>query len=123
MKAETIKAIFTNLLFVIGVIFVIFGFIQGTQTAVRLATFEKYPLQVYEETRCEYENDAMRPIDPTNGSPVPLNNDQLIDRKSKCESSLDYQRKVKQTEDIVVSITTLVAGAVLVLGFRRFIFK
>jgi hypothetical protein len=121
MKAETIKAIFTNLLFVIGVIFLIFGFIQGTQTVVRLATFDKYPLQIYEETRCENEFPAMRPvIEPDQ---PPMSDQDQQERRQKCEASLDYQRRVKQTEDIVVSITTLVAGAVLVLSFKRFIFK
>ncbi len=121
MKAETIKAIFTNLLFVIGVMLLIFGFIQGTQTAVRLATFDQYPLNPYEETRCENEFPAMRPImDPTQPQ---FTDEQQTERRQKCEASLTYQRKVKQTEDIVVSITTLAAGGVLVWSFRRFIFK
>src|SRR3990167_7920317 len=51
MKTTIIKAIFTNLLFVIGVILMVIGFIRGTTTAVNSIVFEKYPLEQYEKTR------------------------------------------------------------------------
>lgn len=123
MKAETIKAIFTNLLFVIGVIFIIYGFIQGALTTVRLFTFEKYPLQTYEETRCDNSYPAIAMPYSPDASPPPPTDQDFLDQKAKCQESLNYERNVKKTEDIVVSITTLVAGTVLVLSFRRFIFK
>ncbi len=120
MKSETIKAIFTNLLFVIGVIFVIFGFIQGTLTAVRLITFDQYPLQSYEETRCEAP--FFSAVAPMEGQTPPSAVD-IQAQQERCRITLDRDRRVKKTEDLVTAITTLVSGAVLVYSFRRFIFK
>lgn len=63
VKGETIKAIFTNLLFLIGVILMIVGFIRGTSTTVKFLVFDKYPLNSYEETRCDYPQYS-KPINP-----------------------------------------------------------
>jgi hypothetical protein len=121
MNSESIKAIFTNLLFVIGVILIIFGFIQGTLTAVRLLTFDEYPLASYEESRCEMEFTASKPVlAPGEAS---MSAEEIATRQAKCETSLAHARKVKQTEHIVSSLSTLIAGTVLIWSFRRFIFS
>jgi hypothetical protein len=120
MKPEIIKAIFTNLLFVIGVILLIFGFIRGSLTAVRLLTFDKYPLATYEEMRCDnqFGNVMYQP----DGKEVVVDKDQQAQQKAKCEENLNYSRKVTQVEHIVTALSTLVAGTVLVISFKRFIF-
>lgn len=122
MKAETIKAIFTNVLFVIGIILIIFGFIRGSLTLTRLITFEQYPLNSYEETRCEFEYYGA-PSVPVEGETPGPTAEEIRDRKAKCESSLEQERRVRKTEDLVVSFTTLIAGAVLVWSFKKFIFR
>lgn len=133
MKVETVKAIFTNLLFVIGVILIIYGFIQGALTAVRLLSFDQYPLESYEETRCEQENynylTELKQSTGSESSAVILTEKELAERKqeatdrqSNCEASQAYARRVRQTEHIVTSITTLVSGTMLVWSFKRFIF-
>lgn len=121
MKTDTIKAIFTNLLFVIGIILLIFGFIQGSLTATRLVVFETYPLNSYEETRCEYDfqTTAFGPDGKQLAEPNP---EDVAKRKEACKASIEQERKVKKTEDIVSAITTLVAGALLVMSFKKFIF-
>lgn len=121
MKTNTIKAIFTNLLFVIGVGLIIFGFIRGTLTVSRLVVFDKYPLQQYEEQRCEYEVMPI-PMEEGKGDALPAPED-MQSRKEKCLDSVEHQRNVRKIEDVVTAITTLIAGTVLVLSFRRFIFK
>jgi len=120
MKPEIIKAIFTNLLFVIGVVLLIFGFIRGSLTVVRLFTFDKYPLASYEEMRCDnqFGNVMYQP----DGKEVVIDKEQQAQQKAQCEENLDYSRKVTQVEHIVTAISTLVSGAVLVYSFRRFIF-
>lgn len=120
MKTETVKAIFTNLLFVIGVILIIYGFVQGSMTAVRLLTFEKYPLNSYEETRCdmEYLNSKAFPDSGSN-----LTEEERAAQKNTCLESVEHERQVRKTEHIVSSFTTLVSGLTLVIGFRKFIFK
>lgn len=122
MKTDIIKAIFTNVLFVIGVIFLIAGFIIGTQTVTRSVLFENYPLNSYDENRCEFEQPFPTIIEK--GDEVQSESPEEIEnRKQKCLAGLAHDRKVKQTEDIVGSVTSLVAGAALVFSFRRFIFK
>lgn len=121
MKTENIKAIFTNLLFVIGVIFLIVGFITGAQTVTRMALFEQYPLNSYDETRCDFE--PMPLMIEKGGQQITESSTETELRREKCLSSLAHERKIKQTEDIVTSITSLVAGAALVISFRKFIFK
>lgn len=123
MKTDTIKAIFTNLLFVIGVGLIIFGFIRGALTISRLVVFDKYPLQQYEEQRCEYEAMPYIPVDGEKEGMVSGPQEDAQTRKEKCLESVEHQRDVRKIEDIVTAITTLVAGSVLVFTFRRFIFK
>jgi hypothetical protein len=117
MKTEIIKATFTNLLFVIGVILLIFGFVRGTSTIAKMMVFDKYPLQSYEETRCEME------VVPVTKEMVNVESgEQQQERRELCLTSLENARKVRQVEDMVSSLTTLVAGSVLVVVFKRFIF-
>lgn len=123
MKPETIKAIFTNLLFVIGVILLIVGFIQGTRTAVKLITFDKYPLDPYTETKCDQPPYAAMPIPVEGGKTAPATEAQTRETKQACTSELEHERKVKETEDIVGAITMLVSGGTLVFFFRKFILK
>lgn len=122
MKSETIKAIFTNVLFVIGVILLIFGFSRGLLTGVKLVIFDTYPLDMYQETRCELEM-APLPIEKTDGTTEPVTEAERSQRLQQCKESLEFQRKIKLTEDIVTSITTLISGGFLIYFFRRFILK
>jgi hypothetical protein len=122
VKSETIKAIFTNLLFVLGVILLIFGFTQGALTAARIIAFDKYPLPSWEETRCEIE--FSRPLYiPEEESVAHMSDEELEMRREKCEQSLEHQRQTKKVDDVVTSVSLLVAGVLLVLTFRRFILK
>lgn len=125
MKPETIKAIFTNLLFVIGVILLIIGFVQGTRTVVKLVVFNKYPLDTWEESKCDQPPyGGLTPVPVTDMKfPQQTNQEDLNKAQQKCEADREYERKVKVTEDIVGSITFLISGIALVYFFRRFILK
>ncbi len=122
VKADTIKAIFTNLLFVIGVILIIFGFSKGTLTLARIATFEKYPLDSYQETKCELEVNAPRYVKP-DGTVQDLSPEEKSKQLAKCTASLEHERSVKKLDDLVISFSTLIAGAAVAFSFKRFIFK
>lgn len=119
MKTETIKAIFTNLLFVIGVSLAIFGFTRGVLTATRMAVFPKYPLNAYEEIRCD------QPIIPVSaeGKTLPADPVDQKGQKEKCLAGIEDQRNIKKVEDIATSVSTLIAGAALIFFFKRFILK
>ncbi len=120
MKTEIIKAIFTNLLFVIGVILAVFGFIRGTLTITRLVVFDTYPLASYEETRCSVETSPR--VIGVDGKEMETKED-AAKRMELCVESLEKQRDIKKVEDIATSISTLVAGIFLILAFKRFILK
>jgi len=121
MKVENIKAIFTNILFVIGIILMVYGFIQGSLTVVRSMVFDKYPLQSYEERSCEYENNYVDK--PEEGKEEAISPEEKMERERVCEEKLDYSRKVVQTEHIVGSLSSFVAGLALIVVFKRFIFN
>ena len=120
MKTENIKAIFTNLLFVIGVILMITGFVRGTSTIAKSLIFDKYPLNSYEETKCELGT-APRVAygEEIAGS---ANKETLEEREEKCLESLEQSRDVQQTEDIAYSVSFFVSGLALAMIFKRFIF-
>ncbi len=120
MKPETIKAIFTNILFVVGVILLIIGFFQGTRTAVKLITFDKYPLDSWSETRCDIPNVIYDTSIPEKDM---VSKEDREKQKADCLKSLEYERSVRLTEDVVGSITLLVSGATLVFFFRKFILR
>ncbi len=123
MKADTIKAIFTNLLFVIGIILLIVGFTQGALAVTRIATFDQYPLPSYEETRCQFEFARPAPVLEEQTSIPVVNEADLAKQQARCEESLANDRKLRQTEDIVTSVSMLFSGFLLVMSFKRFILK
>lgn len=120
MKTNLIKAIFTNLLFVIGVILLIFGFVKGSITIAYIAIFDKYPLDQYQETMCD-NNYSIRSMDKTEALPSMQEND-LTEAKLNCQKQTERQRNVNKATDVVASFTTLISGVALVYFFRRFIF-
>jgi len=132
MKTDLIKAIFTNVLFVIGVILLIAGFANGTSTAVKTIVFDQYPLNSYDETRCDMENwypvePAVAPAAPATDSgsevdPQTKAKEEMEKRTEKCLASLERQRDMKQVEDTVSSVTLFISGLALVVIFKGFIF-
>lgn len=123
MHTDLIKATFTNLLFVIGVILLIVGFAQGTNTAVKSIAFEKYPLRAYDETRCETEfMYPTYPADAVSEKDIQVEQEQKEKRLQSCLKSIENQRNTKQVEDAVGSFTLFISGSVLVFIFKGFIF-
>jgi hypothetical protein len=108
---------------VIGVLFLIFGFIQGVTTSVKLITFDQYPLNSYEETRCQYMSSIDSSLAPEIVNEKRPSQEDMDRQRNQCQEQLEFERRVRKTENITTSITTLVAGAILVISFRRFIFS
>lgn len=127
METETIRAIFTNVLFVIGVILAVFGFVYGVSTTSKILVFNEYPLQPYEETKCLYEPypSFIRYEDTQNNTDmIPEENKEESERlKAECEATLERDRQIKMVNDVTTSVGLLTAGSVLVVAFRRFIFR
>lgn len=118
---STIKAIFTNLIFVIGIILTIVGFISGSNTIAKLIIFDKYPLNGYEESRCDNDMYAARPM-VKDGNQEEISEDDLQKQKELCLENLERDRKVRLVDSVSNSISFFVAGIILSFSFRRFIF-
>lgn len=117
MSPTVIKAIFTNLLFVLGVILLIFGLARGVSTMAKLVIFDEYPLQTWEEQQCDQQFYGPKIEDEPNAN-TPVDPEHI---RQECLQKLDQSRKVKLVEDISLSIVLLISGSALTLSFRRFI--
>lgn len=123
MKSDVIKSIFTNLLFVIGVILMVVGFIKGTSTVVNSIAFDKYPLDEWQETRCSLDMAYQDPAVLTVADDTPKETPESFEkRKAECQAALDDTRRTKQVNDITYSFGFFVSGIALALSFKRFIF-
>jgi hypothetical protein len=124
-KTHIVKAIFTNLLFVVGIILMVIGFVRGTSTIAKLAFFKVYPLESYEESRCEmnYYAPAMVKEDGTPQTETPEAKAEREKQIDRCHQEVERGRDVKKVEDVVSSISFFVAGTALALVFKQFIFK
>ena len=122
MKPEIIKAIFTNLLFVIGVVLMVMGFIRGSSTVINSIVFDQYPLDEWQETRCSvdinYIEKPLEGMDSNSESP-----EALEERKVTCQQALNNTRKTRQVNDITYSFGFFISGIALALSFKRFIFN
>lgn len=117
MKIEVIKAIFTNVLFVIGVVVLMVGFIRGVMVGAKLVSFEKYPLNGYEETRCEMETSAI--LIPDKTAMVAADKESTEKRKVSCLESLERQRSVQKVDDITSAFGAITAGGLIAIVFRK----
>ncbi len=108
---NTVRLVFTNLLFVIGVVLLITGASRGVLTLAKLIIFDKYPLDSYMETRCQVPQEQSQ-----YGEVLPR-----LD--AQCATGLEYERKIKLTEDTINSITMLISGIILTVSFKKFIFN
>lgn len=120
-----VKAIFTNVLFFLGVVLVIIGFVRGVNTLVKSIAFEQYPLAPYEETRCFYNGLEPRFVDSDSepSAATESGSTQRDAEKQECLEQLDQQRSITQVEDVTTSLSIFIAGAFLIFFFRRFILE
>lgn len=121
VKGQTIRAIFTNLLFLIGVILIVVGFIRSTSTVVKFVVFDKYPLNSYEESRCDFNNPNYPKPVMVEGETRPEDT-RTEEEIQECENALEQDRKLRMVEDVTTSISFLISGIVISAIFRRFIF-
>lgn len=131
MKIETIKAIFINTLFLSGVILLIVGFAIGLNTAAKSLLLLEYPLDSWDETRCDMDNWS-----------YPLYADSYTDERTvltaeererqevqqqarleRCLEGVERSRKAKQISHSVTSISLIISGIVLIVLFRGYLFS
>lgn len=124
MKTKTITVIFNNILFVIGVILLIVGFWRTTSVVLKSAMFDQYPLQVWDEGRCD-DPYVYGPVESMAEAEETIQRDEerVEELRQECLSSLERQRSSKQVDDIAAASTLLISGAFLTIVFRRNLFS
>lgn len=115
-----IKAIFTNLLFVVGIALMVIGFVRGASTISKIAFFDQYPLPSYEESRCEF---GYYPDPMLTSEAAEEQKKQMDEQKRKCQADVERGRSVQKVEDVTFSVSSFVAGIALALIFKQFIFQ
>lgn len=123
MKVESIKAIFTNLLFVLGVILTVIGFVRTSMFAVKVIAFDKYPLPEWEEARCVINPGPLPKFDTQDPQTKEIEERRAVEEEARCKISQETRRSNKIVEDSVSGITTFIAGVVISLIFKGFIFE
>lgn len=115
VNPKVIQTIFTNFLFAIGVILLVVGFVRGILITTRLIVFDTYPLENWEETRCENMTPAM--IQEPNIKQPNLEESEKF--QTRCKEEVAHSRKVRQVEDIATVAGLLVSGVALSYFFRN----
>lgn len=118
MNTKSIVTIFQNILFVIGVILTIIGTSLTVTLVAKLVIFDSYPLNEYEENRCQYQNYPTRSvIEP--GQQATATPEEAEAERQECLDQVEVLRKVRLVEHVSQAAVTLIAGIVLVYVFRR----
>lgn len=124
MKATSIKALSMNIIFIIGVVLTVIGFVNGTSAVVRTIVFDQYPLNTYDEDRCSQTVYAPMLLEKRVADEVIVPDSVEKEQQlQECERSLAHSRKVKQVNDYTISFSMLIAGLALTRIFKGFLFE
>ena len=113
IKTKPIIALFLNLLFALGVIILIFGFINSLRFGAYTIVFDDYPLNQYEED-CAYLRGPIE-ISP-DGKPVNPEASEKLEQD--CEQKITRRRQIKQVNDLTTSLGLLISGLFLIYLFN-----
>lgn len=117
ISTQTITTFFMNLLFAIGVILMIAGFVFGFKTLSYTLFLDEYPLEPYEQDCWQYSRPVMVDSPQLNQDATPPA--QLSENPDpQCLSQITARRKVKQIENLTNSLGLFVAGIIVVLFFN-----
>lgn len=123
MKATSIKALSMNIIFIIGIVLTVIGFVNGTTTVVRSLVFDEYPLNTYDEDRCSQAAYVPVPVEKRVDEITSPSGEEQAQMQQKCEEALAHSRKVKQVNDFTSSFSMLIAGLALTRIFKGFLFE
>lgn len=102
----------------IGIVMTSFGVFGLGQNIYKSQLFAKYPLENYNESRCDYLEmpyPAM-PVDARAEKEAQVSYEQSKQQAEKCRLSLEEERKVKKVTDFYNSLILLGIGSALFVG-------
>jgi hypothetical protein len=122
-KANLIRTIYLYIFSGVGLSLFLIGIFMGIQYLVNITQFEKYPLQAYEETQCDYlypgkpmpimERSSIAPSGVDMATPSA---EEVKRQEEQCVERTEIARKKKQVDEVTRTL------AFLIIGLPLFIF-
>jgi len=119
-SVRLVVAVFTNVLFVLGVIFVVVGLIQGIKIVGYKLLLDEYPTR-YGGEDCSYAGQGypmpvgMEPAKVASGS---ADAGEVEKQRQSCEVRVARDRQVKQVDDVALAVGMSMSGWALIFLFN-----
>lgn len=122
MRSNLIKTIYLYVFSGLGLGLFLFGVFSGVFFLVNVTQFDKYPLQTYEETQCDY------PHYGPYAKPVPIGEEtreatpssqEFEEQERKCEERLELTRQRKKVDDATRTLAFLIIGSLVFIPHWR----
>lgn len=119
-KRNLVMRVYLYIFMGIGLVMVSIGAFGLGQNVYKSALFPKYPLESYNESRCDYLENGPYPTDPIMMGKGEVDTKMLIEQNKqqaeKCRASLEEERKIKKVTDFYNSLILLGIGSALFVG-------
>lgn len=121
-KRNLVMRVYLYIFMGIGLVMVSIGAFGLGQNVYKSALFPKYPLESYNESRCDYLDHGSYPADPAfiGKGESEVDTKMLIEQNKqqaeKCRTSLEEERKIKKITDFYNSLILLGIGSALFVG-------
>lgn len=119
-KFNLVMRVYLYVFMGIGLVMMSIGAFGLGQNVYKSALFSKYPLESYNESRCDYLDHGPYPIDTSvvgkNEVDTKMIAEQNKQQAEKCRVSLEEERKIKKITDFYNSLILLGIGSTLFIG-------
>ena len=116
-KANLIRTIYLYVFSGVGLSLFLIGTFMAIQYLVNITQFEKYPLQPYEETQCDYyypgkpiplmERSSIAPVEPMASTPSAQ---EIKHQEDLCKERTETTRKRKQVDELTRTLAFIIIG-------------
>ena len=119
-KPDLFQQIYLYLFLSLGLITLSIGIFLLSQNLVKRAFLPKYPLQSFEETRCD--SFALAPFDARLQT-IDKKSPDFKKQKNLCLTRIKQERKVKKTIELTNALTLIGLGGLIFLSHLWFVSK
>lgn len=121
-KRNLVMRVYLYVFMGIGLVMMCIGAFGLGQNVYKSALFPRYPLESYNESRCDYLDQGPYPADPAfvgkgeSAIDTKMILEQNKQQAEKCRLSLEEERKIKKITDFYNSLILLGIGSTLFIG-------
>lgn len=111
-KANLVKTIYLYVFSGVGLSLFIIGVFMAIQYLVNTTQFEKYPLNTWEETQCEYPPylSVAKPMPVEETTDATPSAEEVKKQEERCTTNQESMRNRKRVDDLTRALTFLVIG-------------